>query len=153
MLIAALAAVRAFGDRAAGVLLGCAAVPYAAATGLLVPPIAAGGWGNANLLAAAAAATATAVLARVATGEAGPLLLGLGTVSAAATLGGLLAAVTPLTNGQSAAIVVVLGLLTSPLIPSLSFWLAGLRLPDVPTTVEDIGRDVDPVPEDVMTTQ
>jgi ESX secretion system protein EccD len=46
--------------------------------------------------------------------------------------------------------VVALSLLLSPVIPSLSFWLAGLRLPDLPTGPADIGRDVDPVPEHIM---
>jgi type VII secretion integral membrane protein EccD len=150
LLAGAFAAARAFGDRAAGMVLGCAALPYAAVAGALIPDTGGTGRHTASLLAGAAAATAAAIVARVAVGEAGPVLLGLGATGTAATLGGVLSTFTPLSLAQSAAVVVALALLLSPVIPSLAFWLAGLRLPDVPTSAEEIGRAAHSVPDEAM---
>jgi type VII secretion integral membrane protein EccD len=152
LLVAAATAARAFADRGSGVVLGFGAVCYAAVCGLLVPGAVAAGPvpGAANLLGSAAVATAAALLAGLATGEARPLLLGLGATGAQATLGGVLVAFGLTTPAQAAAVIAALALLLSAVIPSLAFWLAGLRLPDLPTTAEEIGKQEPLVPEEIL---
>ncbi|MBO4207312.1 type VII secretion integral membrane protein EccD [Micromonospora echinofusca] len=152
LLAAALAAARSFGDRGAAFVLSAASVGYGAAGGLLALVAVAGpDIGPAHVLATAATATALTVLAGVATGEARPMVLGLGMLGLAAVLAGLLATLTPLTPVQTAAIVATLTLLLSSIIPSLAFWLAGLRLPDLPATAEEISQDTPGMAEEVLT--
>jgi type VII secretion integral membrane protein EccD len=134
-------AVRAFGDRPAGLILAAAAVGYAAGCGVLI----ADGRGSA-VAAAAAAASAAAVLAAAAVGDAAPALLATGATGAGTTVGGLLTVSGRFPPVSAAGIVLVLALLLSPQIPTLAFRLAGMRLPDLPTGPEDIKRDVTPVP-------
>jgi type VII secretion integral membrane protein EccD len=152
LLLAAVAASRAFGDRPSSVLLALGAIGYAAVGGLLVPGLPSPGTSlaAAALLGSAAAAAAAAAVAWFAIADRGPLFLGTVLVSTGSSAGALLVLVTPLDAAQAAAVVVALVLLLSPVVPSAAFRLAGARLPDVPASVEDIGREVDPVPEDVM---
>lgn len=151
LLGAALAAARSFGDRGSALVLGAAAVGYGAVCGLLIPAtVAEPQFGAANLLASSAVATALALLVSLATGEARPLVLGLGAFGLCATLAGLLTSLTVLTTVQTAATVATLVLLLGSMIPSMAFWLAGLRLPHLPETAEEISKDPPNLPEEVL---
>jgi type VII secretion integral membrane protein EccD len=143
------AAARSFDDRAAALVLGAGAVGYAAVGGFLVP-LAAAGPGPAQLLAAAVTATAAAGLVGPLVGTARPPLVAFAAVGVCAILAGLLTTVGPLPTVGVAALLATLVLLLSPMIPSVAFWLAGHRLPALPTTVEEIGADPPTASEEVM---
>jgi len=139
---------RAFGDAAAGVLLGYAAVPFAALGGAVAlgtgrDPA---DVGAAAVLGGSAAVLVTALLAAVAIAAGVPALVGV----AAAALIGLLAAVLDLLAGLTvtgaAAIAVSVVLAVTPLIPAAAFRLAELPLPVVPLTAEELRRDESVVP-------
>lgn len=152
LLLAAGLAARALGDRPAGLVLGGAAVLYAAAAGVLLPALVAATAGQppvlaARLAAATALGAAMTVAVAVAVGDLRPVVFVVVASSASVTVGSLLAAGGLLDPVSAAAVVTVLALLLSPQLPSLAFRLAGLRLPDLPTTPEDITRDVEPVPD------
>lgn len=155
LLLAAGLAARALADRPAALVLGGSAVLYAAAAGLLAPALAGAATAAgqappqfaARLAAAVAMAAAVSVAVAVAVGDLRPMVFVVVATSAAVTAGALLAASGLLTPVAAAAVVTVLALLISPQLPSLAFRLGGLRLPDLPTTPDDITRDVEPVPD------
>ncbi|HEV8557093.1 MAG TPA: type VII secretion integral membrane protein EccD [Actinophytocola sp.] len=136
---------RAFGEAPAGVLLGGAAVPFAALAGLLgvtapLPPSLAA----ANVFAAAAGAGLAALLAAVAVGAARSAFGAVVLTGAAAVVGGLLATVGGMTAWQAGAVVGAAAVTVSTTIPTSAFWLAKLRLPALPTGPEDLSADVEP---------
>jgi len=145
LVIGGTVASRAFGEPSAGVLLGAAAVPYAGLAGLLgvtaplPPPLAA-----ANMFAAAAGAGLAALLAGAAVGAARPAFGAVVLTGAAASAGGLLATTGGLASWQAGAVVAAATITASTLIPTVSFWLAKLRLPALPTGPEDLSADVEP---------
>ncbi|MEU7821676.1 type VII secretion integral membrane protein EccD [Catellatospora sp. NPDC049133] len=154
LLLAATLAARALADRIAGLVLGGGAVLYAAAAGQLTPVLMSGATAGqappdlaARLAAAVAMAAAVSVAVAVAVGDLRPMAFVVVATSAAVTAGALLAASGLLTPLAAAAVITVFALLISPQLPSLAFRLGGLRLPDLPTTPEDITRDVEPVPD------
>lgn len=142
---------RAAGQRVASLLVGWAGVPYAALAGFLAPGADDGRWICVpQVTAASAAATAAAVLAGLAVGSCGPALTVAAVVGGIATVGGLAALTLPLDGPAAAAAVVVVALVLSPHIPTAAFRLAGMRVPDLPTGLEDIQRDVEAVPDEVV---
>ncbi len=140
----AAAASRAAGDAGAAVLLGWAALPYALLAGLLGPagsaPLA--HLGALELISGFAAVFLAAVVAAVATAEGTAVFFGaaggalLGVAGAALDYGH--ARVTP---AGAAAVVAALALALTPLIPAVSFRLAGLTLPPVPRDADELRRD------------
>jgi len=64
--------------------------------------------------------------------------------SLAGLAGGLLAVVAGIGAGPAAAVVAATALALSPLIPTVSFRLAKLRLPELPTGAADLSADVEP---------
>ena len=144
LLAAAASAARAAGDTLAGVVLGYAALPYAFLAGAdAVGRSQAGGpWhaGAPGTLAGLALTALAAVLAAVAVTL--PAFLG----PAAAALFGLLAcwllvSWPSLGAAGSAALTASAVLALMPLIPGLAFRLAGLRLPPVPASADDLRDD------------
>jgi type VII secretion integral membrane protein EccD len=91
--------------------------------------------------------------AMAALGRATPLFLGVVLSGVGAVLGGALATATSLSAPRTAALVVMVALAATPTLPVLSFRLAGLRLPVLPTTAEDLRDDVDPIPRDSVLRQ
>jgi type VII secretion integral membrane protein EccD len=152
LLIGAVAGSRALGDRAISIALALSAVPFAGLCGALVPSVSAGGTEpvQTNFLAGAAAMATAAALARIALDDGGPIFFGVAVAGMAVTIGGFLAVVAPVDPTQAAAIVVAVVLLLSPVVPSVAFRLSGMRMPDLPNSVEDINRDIEPIPEPVM---
>ncbi|MFB4267868.1 type VII secretion integral membrane protein EccD [Nonomuraea sp. GTA35] len=143
LVIAGTVMARALGDATAGALLGHAALPYGFLAGLFVP---AGngslaGIGAPHLLAALAC---TALVAAVAGMMIAYGLSGFLGTSIAASCGAIGAAVVMVTGaapaGVAAAAIAVLLALT-PLVPALSFRLAGVPLPAMPTTAEELRAD------------
>jgi type VII secretion integral membrane protein EccD len=144
LLTAGAAVSRAGGDADAGVVLGCAALPFAFAAGLVAPlgalplahvsPVA--------LLAGFALLAAAALVGATATANGMAVFSG---VAVAATFGAAGAALAWLWPGLSAAgaagLVATPALALTPLIPAAAFRLARLPLPAVPASAEDLRDD------------
>jgi type VII secretion integral membrane protein EccD len=149
LLIGAMALSRAFGDSGAGVVLGYGAVPYGFLAGLFAP--ARDGLditqvGAPHLLAAFGTATLVAIIAGFAVADGVPAFLG---VAVASVMGALGAGAGYLFDGLPpaglAGTVAATVMAFTALIPSLSFRLARLPLPPVPTSAEDLRRDTEVV--------
>jgi type VII secretion integral membrane protein EccD len=126
----------------AGALLGYAALPYAFLAGLLGParaiPLA--HLGAVQVLSAFAAATLAAVLAVLAAAEL-TLYIGVIVASLLGVLGAWVAYMFGVGFAAAAAMVAILALALTPLIPAMSFWLARVTLPQVPRHADDLRRD------------
>jgi WD domain, G-beta repeat len=93
---------------------------------------------------AGAAAGLAAVAAAAAGGVARPAFGATAVAAAAAAAGGLLATAGGMRPWQAGAVMAAAAVTTGTLIPTLSFWLAKLRLPALPTGPEDLAADVEP---------
>ncbi|TDD30706.1 type VII secretion integral membrane protein EccD [Nonomuraea terrae] len=134
---------RAVGDSQAGALVGHAALPYGFVAGLFAP--AAGGavlaFGAPHLLAAMACTALAAAVGGALISDGVPGFLG---TAVASTVGAICSAVVmvwsaPPAGVAAVAIAVLLALM--PLVPSLSFRLAKVPLPAMPTTAEELRSD------------
>jgi len=137
---------RAFGQAAPGLLFGAAAIPYAALAGLLVPSLSGPQptLGAPAVLTGTTAAVLAAVLALGVIGTGRPGFLAIALSCAAGQAGALLAAVAGLGAAQAAAIVAAAVLAASTFIPTISFRLARLTLPALPTSAADLSDDIEP---------
>jgi type VII secretion integral membrane protein EccD len=124
--------------------------PYFALAGWLLPG---GGLGGADghevlgsrLLAACAGGGGAAVLALAAVGMYPALFLGQATLAVAGALGaGLVLA--GLGVAEASNVVAVVLVLFGGFVPSLSFRLAGMRMPPLPTNVQQLQQGIDPYP-------
>ncbi|WP_260477581.1 type VII secretion integral membrane protein EccD [Nonomuraea sp. WAC 01424] len=140
---------RAMGDSTASALIGHAALPYAFLAGLFTPAGSGGqagtgglaGIGAPHLLAAFACTALAAAVAGMTISHGIPGFLG---TSIAATCGAVCAAVVMLTGtvpAGVAAVAIAVLLALSPLVPTLSFRLARVPLPAMPTTAEELRAD------------
>ncbi|MFI0444795.1 type VII secretion integral membrane protein EccD [Actinomadura sp. 6N118] len=150
LLAAAASMSRAFADTAAGVLLGVAALPFAALTGMLGVRLEAvtgvtGDLAGPELVAMSASVAGAAFLAMLGVGAAGPLFLTAGSVGVVGVLGGALEVGTRLNGTRSAAVIVTILLLLAPSVPTTSFRLARMRLPVLPRTPEELQQDLEPI--------
>lgn len=150
LLAGAGSASRAVGDAGAGSALGLMVGPYFALAGWLLPGGDLGGSGGeavlgARLLAASAAGGAGAVLALAAVGVYPALFIGVACVAAAGALGAALIALN-LAPDQAAGMVAVVVVLFGGFVPSLSFRLSGMRMPPLPTNVQQLQQGIDPYP-------
>ncbi|GAA4640699.1 type VII secretion integral membrane protein EccD [Actinoallomurus vinaceus] len=147
LLIGGMAVSRAFGDSGAGAILGYAAVPYGFLAGLLAPArrgIELTQVGAPHLLAAFGAAMLVAVIAAFAVAEGVPVFLGVAIAAAMGAVGsGLSYAFPSLPAPGVAGTVAAVVMAFTALIPTLSFRLARLPLPPVPTSAEDLRRDTE----------
>ncbi|MER6671555.1 type VII secretion integral membrane protein EccD [Streptomyces sp. NPDC000983] len=139
---------RAVGDAGAGSVLGLMAAPYFALAGWLLPGGDLGGADGdavlgARLLAASAAGSAGAVLALAAVGMYPALFIGAACVAASGALGAALI-ILDLEPQQAAGVVAVVVVLFGGFVPSLSFRLAGMRMPPLPTNVQQLQQGIDP---------
>ncbi|MGC9501098.1 type VII secretion integral membrane protein EccD [Streptomyces sp. WG7] len=135
------AAARAVGDAGAATVLGVTAVPYFALAGWLLPGDAPA-HGNAPLAASAATAGA-AVLALAAVGTYPALFLGIVAAALAGAIGAVLL-LAGLTGEQAASMVAVVVVLFGGFVPSLSFRLAGMRMPPLPTNAQQLQEGIEP---------
>ncbi len=142
LLLAVLAVSRAAGDSLAGALLGYAALPYAFLAGLLGParaiPLA--HLGAVHVLPAFAAAALAAVVAAVASAELS-LYFGIVVALLFEVLGASVGYMFDVGFAAASAVVAVLALALTPLIPAVSFWMARMTLPQVPRHADDLRRD------------
>ncbi|MFH9044440.1 type VII secretion integral membrane protein EccD [Streptomyces sp. NPDC017966] len=134
---------RAVGDTAAGSVLGLAAAGYFTLAGWLLPGGAAAD-GSAPLAACAAGAGA-AVLALTAVGTYPALFLGVAVIAVAGALGAVLL-LCGLTVKEASSVVSVTVVLFGGFVPSLSFRLAGMRMPPLPTNARQLQEGIDPYP-------
>ncbi|MFD4761993.1 type VII secretion integral membrane protein EccD [Streptomyces sp. NPDC058439] len=144
LLAGATAASRAVGDAGAGAALGLMAVPHLALAGALLPTA---GHGEdvfgPRLLAGGAAAAGAAVLALAAVGAFAPLFLGAFAVALFAAVGGLVCAGgVPLSH--TAGYLAVGAVATGSFVPGLAFRLAGLRLPPLPSSADELQEGIEP---------
>ncbi|MGW1505857.1 type VII secretion integral membrane protein EccD [Streptomyces mirabilis] len=150
LLAGAGSAARAVGDAGAGSMLGLVAVPYFALAGWLLSGGNLGGADGdaalgARLLAASAAGGGVAVLALAAVGTYPALFLGTASIALAGALGAVLLLL-GLTSEQAAGLVAVVVVLFGGFVPSLSFRLSGMRMPPLPTNVQQLQQGIDPYP-------
>ena len=143
---------RALGDRAASELLFSGSALFGAAAGWALPmigrPVIAM---NAQLVApcltAAAVCTSAIVLGRFLVGGG----FGAGYLAAMLTTGltalvGLLNTFDMLSAGGAAAVVLAVTLLVGTRVPRISAWMAGLKVPPLPTSAEQFQEGIDPEP-------
>nr|WP_240777195.1 type VII secretion integral membrane protein EccD [Nonomuraea basaltis] len=131
---------RAVGDSLAGALIGHAALPYGFVAGLFAPGVAAG-FGAPHLLAALACTALVAAVGGALISDGVPGFLG---TAVAATAGAICSAVVMVWSAPPAgvaAVAVAVLLAFSPLVPTLSFRLAKVPLPAMPTTAEELRSD------------
>ncbi|HEX4814458.1 MAG TPA: type VII secretion integral membrane protein EccD [Nonomuraea sp.] len=131
---------RAVGDSLAGALIGHAALPYGFVAGLFAPGSAAG-FGAPHLLAALACTALVAAIGGALVADGVPGFLG---TAVAATAGGICAAAIMVWSAPPsgvAGLAVAVLLAFSPLVPTLSFRLAKVPLPAMPTTAEELRSD------------
>ncbi|WP_063774746.1 type VII secretion integral membrane protein EccD [Kitasatospora azatica] len=146
LLLTGTVASRALGDATAGLLLGCAALPYGALGGLLAQaPRAGQGLGAPALLSASACVLVCAVLGALGVGVHRRVFLAVGTAALCGAVGGVIATGTAATGVGAGACVAVLALALNPLVPTLSFRLAGLRVPPLPADVDELLKNTEPL--------
>ncbi|TDD41034.1 type VII secretion integral membrane protein EccD [Saccharopolyspora elongata] len=143
LLAASGSASRAVGDAFAGTAYGIAAVPFLGLAGFLAPGPEASGM--ALLLAASATAAGGAVLALAASGTHAHAFLG---VLVACIFGVVTALLMMLTGSVAEAVsaTAVIAVLFGAFIPGLSFRVAGLRMPPLPTNSEQLQEGIEPHP-------
>ncbi|GAB3146426.1 type VII secretion integral membrane protein EccD [Micromonospora sonneratiae] len=145
LLLAGAICSRAFADSTTGLVFGCAAVPYAGFAGLVVPTAPdAPSFAGPNVLCMGVAATLVALAAMGFVGEQRPMFLATGLGSGTLAVGGALSAFAGLDAARATAIVLTLVLGLSVLAPNLSFRMARMRLPMLPTGAEDLSADITP---------
>ncbi|MGW4797684.1 type VII secretion integral membrane protein EccD [Nonomuraea sp. NPDC004297] len=143
LIVAGAALSRALGNSTAGALIGHAALPYGFLAGLFALAGSGGlaGVGVPHLLSALACTALTAAVAGMLISSGIPGFLG---TAVAATFGAVGAAVVMVTGAAPAgvaALVVAVLLALSPLVPTLSFRLARVPLPAMPTSAEELRAD------------
>ena len=144
LLVVAAAVSRAAGDAGAGALLGYAALPYAFVAGLAgaaqTAPLSR--LGAPDVLAGFAMVLLAAVIAAAGVARGLPIFCG---VAAAAVFGAAAAWLVQASSGMSAAgaaaLTVTPALALTPLIPAAAFRMAGLSLPPVPATADELRND------------
>ncbi|MFF7758958.1 type VII secretion integral membrane protein EccD [Streptomyces griseorubiginosus] len=149
LLAGAASAARAVGDRAAGAALGFMAGPFLALAGFLVPGGDLGGpqgqevFGS-RLLAAGAAGAGGAVLALAVAAVAAPLFLGTALVWVCGALAGAAIGVFGLSVDGTAAALAALVVLVGGFVPALAFRLAGMRMPALPGSAQQLQEGIEP---------
>ncbi|MFI1562530.1 type VII secretion integral membrane protein EccD [Streptomyces sp. NPDC020490] len=149
LLAGAASAGRAVGDAAAGATLGLLAVPSLALAGWLLPggdlsgPHAHHVLG-ARLLAAGATAAGAATLAVAATAVYTPLFMATAVVAVASACAGALVSVAGVPVDGAGAAMAAVAVLLGAFVPALSFRLAGLRMPPLPTSAQQLQEGIDP---------
>ncbi|ACZ90755.1 type VII secretion integral membrane protein EccD [Streptosporangium roseum] len=144
LLVAAGAAMsRAAGDSPAGALIGYAALPYGLLAGLLAPSAAGGlgGLGAAHMLAAFASVGLVATIAVIAIADGVPVFLGAAIASMTGAVSAAVVMVSQAPAAGVAAVTVAILLGFTPLIPVLSFRLARVPTPTMPTTADELRND------------
>ncbi|MFC4508187.1 MULTISPECIES: type VII secretion integral membrane protein EccD [Streptomyces] len=154
LLLGAFAGSRAMGDAVVGTVLGVLAVPFFALAGWQVP---AGPEGpellGARLLAGATAAAGGAVLAVAASAASAALFCAVVLVCLLGAAAGVIGLTSGLGPAEIAGPVAALTALLGTFVPVLSFRLAGLGLPPLPTNAAQLQEGIDPLPARAVLTR
>ncbi|TDC90341.1 type VII secretion integral membrane protein EccD [Actinomadura sp. 7K507] len=149
ILIVAAALSRAIADSGAGVILGYAALPHAFLAGLTAPAredLELLGFGAPHLLAAFGVTALAAIIAAFAVADGLPVFLGIAFAALVGAIGsGVGFAFGDLPAAGIAAVSAVVVMMFFAAVPSLSFKLARMPLPPVPSSAEDLRRDTETV--------
>jgi type VII secretion integral membrane protein EccD len=143
LVLAAVAVGRIYRRRGPGLTAGGFAIAYAAACGAM----AVGGhhriwdFGAPQVLVAAGAAALTAVVLVIALGDGVAGFVVVVVVGLLSAIGTAVASGTDLSGPATAAVVATAALAISPILPTLSFRLSRLPLPQIPTDAGDLRRD------------
>jgi len=143
LLLGAAALSRAAGDAVAGAVLGYAALPFGFLAGLLLPARAVGlaGFETANLLAAFGVTMMLATAAGFAVVNGLPIFLGVAGAASCGLLGATVTLAFDLSGAGIAAVLAALALGMTTMVPGIAFRLAGLPLPALPTTAEELRQE------------
>ncbi|MET9843860.1 type VII secretion integral membrane protein EccD [Streptomyces ossamyceticus] len=149
LLAGAASASRAVGDAAAGATLGFLAVPCLALAGWLLPGGALSGPDShhvlgARLLAAGATAAGGATLAVAAAAVYIPLFIATAVVAVATVSAGVLMSVVDVPVDGAGAAVAAVAVVLGGFVPALSFKLAGMRMPPLPTSAQQLQEGIEP---------
>ncbi|MFJ2261093.1 type VII secretion integral membrane protein EccD [Streptomyces sp. NPDC087844] len=152
------AASRAMADNGTASALALTAGPCLALTGWLLPTLSADdgsgpGATGGRLLSAAAAWAAGAGLALILISGPARFFLASAMVATAVWLAALLMVLFDLTAAHAAALVAVCTVLLGAFVPAFSFWLAGLRMPPLPTNAGELQQGIDPEPGERLVTR
>lgn len=140
---------RAFGDRPGALLVSCGTILHAALAGLLAPELDGSvglPLGAANVFTAAGFGLSATLLSALVVGGAGPVFAGVATAGALVTATGAGVTFAGLTVAAALGAVAVALSLLAPLVPTVAFRMAGMRLPPLPTLPEHLQEDIDPEP-------
>lgn len=152
-LIGSLVATFGLDDKPFGVGFAAAAVAYAGLAGILAADPRAGVVSlrvdAPALFTGSVAILATATIAAL-TIAARPLLLGVVTADLLAVGATALGTFAGLTRVEAAAALLVASTFAAMLVPVMSFRLAGLRLPPLPTQPEHLQEELDPIPSTTL---
>ncbi|MEU8588759.1 type VII secretion integral membrane protein EccD [Streptomyces sp. NPDC048664] len=157
LLAGAASAARAVGDAAGAATLGLLAAPSLALAGWLLPGGEIAGSNahhvlGARLLAAGAAGAGGAVLALAAVAVYTPYFLAGAVVALTGAVAGALMSVLDVSVDAAAAAVATIVVLFGGFVPALSFRLAGMRMPALPTSPQQLQEGIEPYQgEDVAT--
>ncbi|MER7699782.1 MULTISPECIES: type VII secretion integral membrane protein EccD [unclassified Streptomyces] len=149
LLAGAGSASRAVGDRVSATALGFLVAPCLALAGWVLPGGELGGpdvvqVAGARMLAAGAAGAGGAVLALAATAVGAPVLLATAVVSVAMAVAGALMGFAGLGPQASVAIVATVVALCAGFVPALAFKLAGMRMPALPSSAQQLQEGIEP---------
>lgn len=142
---------RAVGDAGAGAALGVMAAPYLALAGWLLPGGELSGphvheLVGARLLAACAVGAGAAIVALAAVAAYAALFLAVAVFAVLGAVAGALMLAGDLAPHQVAGVVAVVAVVLGAFVPSLSFRMAGLRMPPLPTNAQQLQEGIEPHP-------
>ncbi|MFI1398193.1 type VII secretion integral membrane protein EccD [Streptomyces sp. NPDC020681] len=149
LLAGAGSASRAVGDAGAALSLALPGIGYLALAGWLLPggdivgAMPEAGLGP-RLLAAGAAATGGAMIALAAVAAYATLFMAAAVTGASAVLTGSLMVAADLTPSKTAGVISLVAVVFGAFVPSLSFRLAGLRMPPLPTNAQQLQEGIEP---------
>ncbi|MEU7896853.1 type VII secretion integral membrane protein EccD [Nonomuraea sp. NPDC049152] len=138
LVMAGAALSRAVGEAWAGALIGYASLPYAFLAGLYALG---GGFGAPHLLAALACTALAATIGTAAIAEGVPGYLGVAIASVAGAIAAAVVMIFDAHAAGTAAITATVLMAFTPLIPTLSFRMARVPLPALPTNAEELRAD------------
>jgi type VII secretion integral membrane protein EccD len=141
LLLVAVALSRALGDARAGAMIGYAALPYGFVAGLVGPAQGTAVLQPDNVLSASGVLLMLATATGFAVAQGLPTFLGLAAAALCGLVGSGVVMAFDLPAAGVAAVLAALAVGLTTAIPSLSFRLAGLPLPALPTTPEELRRE------------
>jgi type VII secretion integral membrane protein EccD len=147
LLLTAIVLSRGFGQAPVGSVFALLALPYAAVGGTLVAAdgIPLDRVAAPQLLIAAGVLFFVASVAMVGVAEAGPVFLAVDIAAGALLVGAGVCFVTGASAAAGAAVLAAFAFAWLPLLPTLAFRLAGMPIPSVPTSPDDLKNDTETV--------